>query len=60
MDREEIRGTISMLAMSQGSYGRLLRSLDELEKNRPEEADRFYEALKDCTDPVDLIIKLES
>ena len=31
MTREEIRSTFEHLAMSQGSYGRLLRAIDESE-----------------------------
>lgn len=31
MTREEIRSTFEQLAMSQGSYGRLLRAIDESE-----------------------------
>lgn len=36
MDRNQILSAISMLAMSQGYYGRLMASLMELEENNPQ------------------------
>lgn len=59
MDRDEIKKTLKTLAMSQGSYGRLLHDLELAEQYDPGTADAFYEQYMPCVDAVDLIIALE-
>ena len=56
MTAEQTRDAIKSLSLSQGFYGRLLRSIDERE-----DATQIYEDLgKDCNDVLDLVFKLES
>ena len=59
MDRQAIRGTFEMLAQSQGFYGRLLRSIDEMEE---EDREKVWSELEsqNFKDVVDLIMYMES
>lgn len=59
MEREEVKKTLKILALSQGSYGRLLRDLEEAEQLDPETADAFYESLLPCRDAIDVINTIE-
>lgn len=59
MTREEILAGFEGLAKSQGSFGRLLRKLSELEVDEPEIYEKFFEQFKDCKDIVDVILTLE-
>lgn len=58
MDRQAIRGIFEMLAQSQGFYGRLLRSIDEMEE---EDRDKVWSDLEsqNFKDVVDLIMYIE-
>lgn len=59
MDRQVIRGTFEMLAQSQGFYGRLLRSIDEMDEEDREKVWSDLES-QNFKDVVDLILYLES
>lgn len=58
MSRQATRDAIKTLALSQGSYGRLLEQLD----SNKEYADAFYKAVEEdpnINDIVDLIMAIE-
>ena len=61
MKREQIMQVIRSLAKSQGFYGRLLRDIQELQKNDPEEADRLLSMLEaqKFNDALDVILYFE-
>lgn len=59
MTREEILAGFESLARSQGSYGRLLRDLRELEEDEPEVYEKFFEQFIGCKDMLDVILTLE-
>lgn len=58
MDRYKIRQVFEDLAMSQGFYGRLLESIDEMDEDAREE---YWQHLEDqCfEDSLDLILYIE-
>lgn len=58
MDRQEIRGTFEMLAQSQGFYGRLLRDIDEMDKEDREKVWSDLES-QNFKDAIDLILYIE-
>ena len=58
MDRHEIRKVMEQLAMSQGLYGRLLRSIDELPEFEREEVWKDLEA-QDFKEPLDVVMYYE-
>lgn len=59
MAREMVIETIENLAMSQGSYGRLLRALEELQDRDPDRYEEVMTVFERCSDPVDLIMMIE-
>lgn len=59
MTKEEVLEGFENLAKSQGRYGRLLAELRELERDKPEEYEKFFEQFKDCEDMVDAVFVLE-
>lgn len=61
MNREQIMETIRTLAMSQGLYGRILRSLEEAKNNAPENYEKVMEILEfmQFKDAVDLVMFFE-
>lgn len=58
MDRQAIRDTFEMLAQSQGFYGRLLRNIDEMDKEDREKVWSDLES-QNFKDVVDLILYIE-
>ena len=58
MDREEMRQVFEDLAMSQGLYGRLLRSIDEMYEEDREKVWSDLES-QNFKDAVDLILYIE-
>ena len=58
MNRDEIRKVFEQLAMSQGMWGRLLRSIDELPKFQQEEVWKDLEA-QDFKEPLDVVMYYE-
>ena len=61
MNREEILNAIRSLAMSQGRYGRLMRRIEYLQEENPNEYEYLMEALENehFEDAVDLVMFLE-
>lgn len=59
MTKEEVLAGFENLAKSQGRYGRLLAELRELERDKPEEYEKFFEQFKDCEDMIDAVFVLE-
>lgn len=63
MTEAQILNNIKMLAQSQGFYGRLLESLEEARNSDDEEVvDAYHEwvdSFKDCTDAVDMVMRIE-
>lgn len=62
MKYDQIISVIRSLAASQGFYGRLLRTIQEIEKNDAEQFLQLVEVLEkqNFTDPVDVIFYFES
>lgn len=62
MNREEIMAVIRSLASSQGSYGRLLRRIEELKENDPDKYETVMAELEaqNFKDAVDLILYIET
>jgi len=62
LTREDIIRGIEMLARSQGSYGRMLTNLRELEENDPERYDTVMQELEGARfkDIVDFVMYIES
>lgn len=58
MKFNEIMDTIKMLASSQGLYGRLLSSIEELTEEKKEELKSYLEA-QNFKDPVDFVLWYE-
>ena len=58
MNREEMRQVFEDLAMSQGLYGRLLRSIDEMYEEDREKVWSDLES-QNFKDAVDLILYIE-
>lgn len=58
MDKEEMRQVFEDLAMSQGLYGRLLRSIDEMYEEDRENVWSDLES-QNFKDAVDLILYIE-
>jgi len=58
MKRNEILKSIKMLAMSQGSYGRMLRQISEMDADTSE---KFWDIMEtqNFADPVDMVLFLE-
>lgn len=59
MTREAVIETIETLAMSQGSYGRLLRYLEDVREVDPDKFEDIMTELETCSDAVDLIMTIE-
>lgn len=60
MTRERVIETIENLAMSQGSYGRLLKYLEDLSEADRDKFEEVMESLEECKTPLDLILMIES
>lgn len=60
MTREAIIETFENLALSKGSYGRLLRYLEELREYDPEKFEETMAALEECESALDLILAVEA
>lgn len=58
MNRDEIRKVMGQLAMSQGFWGRLLRSIDELPEFQQEDVWADLEA-QDFKEPLDVVMYYE-
>lgn len=58
MTFDEIKDLIITLSHSQGFYGRLLESINELEEDKLEELKKLWESKK-FTDDIDFIMYLE-
>ena len=58
-NRETVIETIENLAMSQGSYGRLLRALEEMQEHDPDRYEEVMDALVEAGDAVGMIMALE-
>ena len=56
MTREAVIETIETLAMSQGSYGRLLKFLEEVQVTDPDKFEEIMTELEKCADAVDLVM----
>ena len=56
MSREEVRGAIENMAVSQGFYGRLLARLNEVSE---ETANGFLDSFADCKDTIDVVMVIE-
>lgn len=59
MTREDVIETIETLAMSQGSYGRLLKFLGELSEVNPERFEEIMTGMEECKTPLDMILTIE-
>jgi hypothetical protein len=59
MTRENVIETLETLAMSQGSYGRLLKYLGELSEVDPGKFEEIMTGLEECKTPLDLILTIE-
>ena len=57
MTRDDIRSFMETMAASQGSWGRMLATIDAMEEDRQEQVWRELEEAG-FTDPVDLCIRL--
>lgn len=62
MDRDAILGAIKELSFSQGFYGRLLRSIEELAEYDPDRYEEFMEMLEaqNFGDTVDMVLFFET
>lgn len=58
MSKKQVMNLIDNLARSQGFYGRLGQSIREAEANGVDTAEWFAQ-FADCTDDVDVILKIE-
>lgn len=58
MTKNQVMGIIDTFAASQGFYGRLGRSIREAEARGVDTAP-WFEQFKDCTDDLDVILKIE-
>ena len=58
MSKKQVMNLIDTLAMSQGFYGRLGRSIREAEANGVDTA-VWFEQFADCKDIIDVILKIE-
>ena len=56
MTRKECESLFTALSGSQGSYGRLLNRVQEVDEDTQ---DAFYAQFESCTDMVDVIMMLE-
>lgn len=56
MTRERVLELFRQLSMSQGSYGRLLRAIDNLDE---EDRNSYLDSFKDCKDELDVILAVE-
>lgn len=56
MTRKEVYGVIKSMAVSQGFYARLLNRLNAVDKDV---SDEFLDSFADCTDMIDVIMKME-
>ena len=59
MTRERVIETIENLAMSQGSYGRLLKFLEDLSETDRDKFEEVMESLEECETPLDLVLMIE-
>jgi len=59
MTREAVIETFENLAMSNGTYGRLLRFLEDLRDVDPWKFEEIMTALEGCSDSLDMIMTLE-
>lgn len=58
MSKERVMGLIDTLARSQGFYGRLGAQIREAE-SKGVDTSEFFDQFQDCTDDVDVILKIE-
>jgi len=58
-NREAVIETIENLARSQGSYGRLLRALEEMQEYDPDRYEETMDALVEAGDAVGMIMMIE-
>ena len=58
MSKNEVMKVIDSLAMSQGFYGRLGRSIREAEENGIDTSS-FFEQFENCRDSVDVVMIIE-
>ena len=59
MNRTQVNNLINKLSNSQGFYGRLRATLNEVKQYDKESYDNFFKQFKDCKDEVEVIMKLE-
>lgn len=56
---DEIKALIKSLAQSQGSYGRILRDMNDQENYDPNYKQEVEQYFKDCKDDLDIILEIE-
>ena len=59
MTREKVIETLENLAMSQGSYGRLLKYLEEVQSVDPDKFEAIMSEMEKCSDAVSLVMMME-
>ena len=59
MSREKVIETIETLAMSRGTYGRLLKYLEEAMEYDPDKYEEIMTSLEECETPLDLVLTIE-
>ena len=59
MSKKEVMRVFRMLARSQGSYGRMVRYIEEAE-NAGNDLTPFFNRFKNCKDAVDVVLEAES
>jgi hypothetical protein len=59
MTREAVIETFENLARSQGSYGRVLRFLEECSEVDPDKFEEIMTELEKCESAIDLILTVE-
>ena len=58
-NREAVIETIENLAMSQGSYGRLLKALEDCQQYDPDRYEEVMDSLVAAGDPLGMIMMIE-
>ena len=58
-NREAVIETIENLAMSQGSYGRLLKALEECQQYDPDRYEEIMDSLVEAGSALDMILMIE-
>jgi len=59
MTRDRVIETIENLAMSHGSYGRLLTYLEDLSEVDSDRFEEIMTGLEECETPLDLVLTIE-